>query len=141
MKNIVVALLALLVLTGCTTGQATRTSSNVYQPTDATKVQIFVEKPERAYEVVGLVGSKADGYASDDAVIRAMQKEAAELGANAIYMKGDIGVEHDVLGGKLKSARAVAIRWKTKSDDKAIAVTPTSNKPTTPKEEQIIPKE
>ena len=70
------------VFTGCvgTSGSGARTASHVYQPTISSNVEIFVEKPTKPYYVIGTVGSRGGEDASMDALIRAMQKEAAERG-------------------------------------------------------------
>lgn len=132
--------LAALALSACTTGSATRTSSAIYQPTSAAAVQILFEKPARPYEIIGQVGSRAANLASDDAIYRAMQKEAAEIGANAIYIQG-AGIEQETPWGYegYQRARALALRWKDAGGGSAYSVTPTSVKPTTPRATQIIP--
>ncbi len=132
--------LATLALSACTTGSATRTSGVIYQPTNAAAVQILFEKPSRPYEVIGQVGSRAARLASDDAVYRAMQKEAAELGANAILVQG-AGIEQENPWGanSYQRSRALALRWKGSGGGGAYSVTPTSVKPTTPRATQIIP--
>lgn len=137
--KIITGALIMIAIAGCTTGSATRTSSTTYQPTDSSSVEILFEKPDRPYTVIGHVRSDGSDIASDDAVYRAMQKEAAELGANAII------VNETVSGGFMemrnKRAGALAIRWKSGESKKKYAVTPTSTKPTTPEAEQIIPKQ
>jgi hypothetical protein len=132
--------LAALALSACTTGSATRTSGVIYQPTSSAAVQILFEKPERPYEIIGQVGSRGANLASDDAMFRAMQKEAAEIGANAIYVQG-AGIEQQTPWGNegYQRARALALRWKDASGGNAYSVTPTSVKPTTPRATQIIP--
>ncbi len=132
--------LATLALSACTTGSATRTSGVIYQPTNATAVQILFEKPSRPYEVIGQVGSRAASLASDDAIYRAMQKEAAEIGANAILVQGaGIDQEHPWGDYSYQRSRALALRWKDSGGGGAYSVTPTSVKPTTPRATQIIP--
>lgn len=72
-------------------------------------------------------------------MFRAMQKEAAELGADAILVGGD-GIKQEN-GAWKQSSRALAIKWNKGSSKLAYAVTPTSAKPTTPAAEQIVPKD
>jgi hypothetical protein len=135
------AVASLAGLTACTTGQATRTSSTIYQPTSSKSVEILFEKPDRPYTVIGQVGSQGSLIASDDAMYRSMQKEAAELGAHAIIVQGEgVKHEHDFWDGSYQRGRALAIRWKGGATQSTYSVTPTNIKPTTPKETQIIPK-
>lgn len=132
--------LAALALSACTTGSATRTSGVIYQPTSSAAVQILFEKPSRPYEVIGQVGSRAARLASDDAIFRAMQKEASEIGANAILIQG-AGIEQENPWGanSYQRSRALALRWKDAGGGNAYSVTPTSVRPTTPRATQIIP--
>jgi hypothetical protein len=132
---------AALALSACTTGSATRTSGVIYQPTNAAAVQILFEKPTRPYDIIGQVGSRAANLASDDAIYRAMQKEAAEIGASAILVQG-AGIEQETpwgYQGGYQRSRALALRWKDAGGGSAYSVTPTSVKPTTPRATQIIP--
>jgi hypothetical protein len=133
-------ILPLILLQACTTGSATRTSGNVYAPTRSESVQILFEKPTRPYEIIGQVGSKANMWASDDSVYRAMQKEAAEIGAHAILVQGT-GIEHEhSWGDSYQRSKALALRWRDGNPGGSpYSVTPTSVEPTTPRETQIIP--
>jgi hypothetical protein len=145
MKNPVYLIVTLIIgsitLTSCTTGSATRTSKEIYQPTDSASVEILFEKPTRPYKVIGFVGSHSSSMASDDAVFRAVQKEAAEIGAHAVLISD--GIDHkESYWESHKKAKALAIRWSDeKANTKRLAVTPTSTEPTTPEAEQIIPKQ
>ena len=135
-------LLLCLLMAGCsTTGGGTRTSGTVYQPTDAKSVQILFERPQRPYEVIGQVSSMGGGLASDDAMYRALQKEAAELGAHAVLVQNS-GVDFQDNGGfgGYKKGKALAIRFTDGySSGNSYAVTPTNISPTTPQATQIIP--
>ncbi|MDX6765539.1 MAG: hypothetical protein SFU85_01990 [Candidatus Methylacidiphilales bacterium] len=133
------AVLGLLALTSCTTGSAARTSSTLYQPTNSAQVEILFEKPARPYTVIGTVGSKASTLASDDAILRAMQKEAAELGAHAILVQGEGITQVSDWNGSYQKGRALALRWNEGAPSATYSVTPTSTTPTTPAAEQIIP--
>jgi len=127
-------------ITACTTGSATRTSSTIYQPTNSSQVEILLEKPTRPYTVIGTVGSKGDGLASDDALFRALQKEAAELGAHAVLVQGEgISQVNDFWNGSYQKSRALALRWNDGASQSTYSVTPTNTNPTTPASEQIIP--
>jgi hypothetical protein len=129
------------VFTGCvgTSGSGARTASHVYQPTISSNVEIFVEKPTKPYYVIGTVGSRGGEDASMDALVRAMQKEAAELGAHAIIMWTNQGINSQA---GIQSMQATAIRWQDeKMNTVPIPVTPTSTVPTTPAAEQIVPPE
>ena len=129
------------VLGACTTGSGTRTSADLYQPTDAAAVQILFEKPARPYKIIGQVSSYGAALASEDAVYRAMQKEAAELGAHAILIQGT-GVQEVQQWGdeNHKRAQALALRWTDqKKTTTEYSLTPDSITPTTPEAEQVIP--
>ena len=129
------------VFTGCvgTSGSGARTASHVYQPTISSNVEIFVEKPTKPYYVIGTVGSRGGEDASMDALIRAMQKEAAELGAHAIIIWTNQGINSQE---GIQSMQATAIRWQDeKMNTVPIPVTPTSTVPTTPAAEQVVPPE
>jgi hypothetical protein len=128
-------------LSGCvgTSGSGARTASHVYQPTISSNVEVFVEKPTKPYYVIGTVGSRGGEDASMDALVRAMQKEAAELGAHAIIIWTNQGLNSQA---GVQSMQATAIRWQDeKMNTVPIPVTPTSTVPTTPPAEQIVPPE
>jgi hypothetical protein len=141
MKNMKswVAILISVTLAGCgTVGGGTRASGSIYQPTEASSIQILFERPVRPHEIIGQVRGQGGFLASDEAVYRSMQKEAAELGAHAILVP--VGV--DLIDGYgSKRANALAIRYKDgRSSGETYAVTPTSTKPTTPEANQIVPR-
>ena len=139
LKFFLIGVFSLMIVSCGTIGGATRTSKTVYQPTNAASVEILWKEPRRPYDVIGQVRSNGGCLASDDAVYRSMQKEAAELGAHAILIQGQgVGLWNDC-GDKI--ARALAIRYTDgHGSNHQYAVTPTSTQPTTPQAEQIVPK-
>jgi hypothetical protein len=113
MKNIISISLILtaLILTGCATGEATRTSTTQYAATSPESVQILLEKPSRKYEVIGYVSGKGAHLASQDAVFNSMKEEAAKIGADAIYIQ-DVHEEAITAQGHMgKFGKALAIKW------------------------------
>ncbi|MDR2463958.1 MAG: hypothetical protein LBD30_09315 [Verrucomicrobiales bacterium] len=132
-----------VIVSGCTTGGGTRMSHGVYQPTHAASVAILFEKPGTPYFVVGAVSAFGAPAASEDAVYRAMQKEAAELGAHAIIILDGTGIRESsahMFGGADKKGKALAIRYGADiQGGGGFSLTPTSATPTTPRAEQVIP--
>lgn len=128
-----------ILFVGCgTVGGGTRTTSTIYQPTNAASIQILFEKPSRPYEIIGQVRGQGGALASDEAIYRAMQKEAAELGADAVLVP--VGVDLiDNYGSK--RANALALRYTDgRGSGHSYSVTPTSVNPTTPAATQVIPR-
>ena len=86
-RLILISLISIL-LVSCTTGSGTRTSRRLYQPTQASNVEILFREPKQAYTVIGPVSSFGAPIAAENAMYRAVQKEAAELGADAVLIEG-----------------------------------------------------
>jgi len=116
MKNLInlAFILVLSILTGCATGEATRTSSTHYAETDPKSVQILFEKPSKKYEVIGFVSGEGAKLASQEAVFNAMREEAAKIGADAILMRSDLVETTEWMGLNArpkKQGSALAIKW------------------------------
>lgn len=63
------------------------TGAEIYPPTEAENVQLYVAEPEQTYRVLGAVA--ADGIRQED-VLEYLQKRVTEIGADAvIQMKLD----------------------------------------------------
>ena len=87
------ALAALVAVTGCKT---VSTSSHQYlggptfPPTDPAQVQILREEPKQAHVKLGEVKAQpsSDGV-SNQQIEQALQKAAAKMGANAVFIAAD----------------------------------------------------
>jgi hypothetical protein len=90
--------------------------------------------------VVGPVSSFGAPIAAENAMYRAVQKEAAELGANAIIVEGPgIGRNYDGFR-RGKALQALAITWRAEDQGRGPhALSPTSTVSTTPDSNQVIP--
>ena len=111
MKIKTIALLAILAATVCITGcqvvDVTKTAKGFHAPTNPNEVEIFMTRPDRAYEELGTVIAR--GFASSDTAVmhNAIRAKAAPLGANAVVVTGT-GIDvHDK-----QYAIGVAISWK-----------------------------
>lgn len=102
-----------LILVGCTTADVTKTTSKTYAATNAQNIEMIFEKPTRQYEVIGYITGMGDAYTDQNSVFNTMKEKAAELGADAILIKGDMsaGNWYDT-GGWDKKGSALAIKWK-----------------------------
>ena len=81
-----------------------------YTPTDYEKIEIYVsETVEGEYTIVGEVIASAEDFNGSETSIKALKKEAAKLGANAVInLKMEIG--HGYFGNSVIS-KGVAIRY------------------------------
>jgi hypothetical protein len=129
-----------VVVSACTTGSGTRTSRRLYQPTESSHVEILFREPTRPFTVIGPVSAFGAPIAAENAMYRAVQKEAAELGASAIIIEGP-GIGPNYNGFRRgKALQALAIRWGTEYQGRgAHALTPTSTVSTTRDANQVIP--
>ena len=137
---IIIGLLCAVILSACTMGSGTRTSRRLYQPTKSSDIEILFREPTRPFTVVGPVSSFGAPIAAENAMYRAVQKEAAELGANAIIIEGP-GIGPNYNGFRRgKALQALAIRWGMEYQGRGPhALTPTSTVSTTRDANQVIP--
>jgi hypothetical protein len=121
-------------------GSGTRTSRRLYQPTHSSDVEILFREPTQPFTVVGPVSCVGAPIAAENAMYRAVQKEAAELGANAIIIDGP-GIGPNYNGFRRgKALQALAIRWGAEYQGRGPhAVSPTSTVSTTRDSTQVIP--
>ena len=133
MKTLVIVTITAVILSACTMGSGTRTSRRLYQPTQSSHVEILFREPTRPFTVVGPVSSFGAPLAAENAMYRAVQKEAAELGADAVIVEGSgIGRNYDGFR-RGKALQALAIRWGTDYQGRGPhALTPTSTVPDDP---------
>ncbi len=87
---------ALLFVTGCesslnTWGTTVPMGPKKYPPVSVESVMILFEAPTREYEQIGLVSSIGGMFASDGDMFKRMQKEAAQIGADAIIVRTEKG--------------------------------------------------
>ena len=129
-----------VILSACTMGSGTRTSRRLYQPTKSSDIEILFREPTRPFTVVGPVSSFGAPIAAENAMYRAVQMEAAELGANAIIIEGP-GIGPNYNGFRRgKALQGLAIRWGTEHQGRGPhALTSTSTVSTTPDSNQVIP--
>ena len=140
MRTIFVLTITSVILSACTTGSGTRTSRRLYQPTQSSQVEILFREPSRPFTVVGPVSSFGAPIAAENAMYRAVQKEAAELGADAVIIQGPgIGPNYDGFR-RGKALQALAIKWGVEYQGRGPqALSPTSTVSTTRNANQVIP--
>ena len=90
----IAAIVMWLFATGCSSslnvwGTTVPMGSKKYQPVSQESVMILFEAPTREYEQIGLVSSLGGMFASDGDMYKKMQKEAAQIGADAIIVRTD----------------------------------------------------
>jgi hypothetical protein len=140
MKTVVILTITSVILSACTMGSGTRISRRLYQPTKSSDVEILFREPTRPFTVVGPVSSLGAPLAAENAMYRAVQKEAAELGADAVIVEGP-GIGPDYNGFRRgKALQALAIKWGTEHQGHGPhALSATSTVSTTRDANQVIP--
>jgi hypothetical protein len=138
--SIIIGLLCAVALPACTMGSGTRTSRRLYQPTKSSDVEILFREPTKPFTVVGPVSSLGAPLAAENAMYRAVQKEAAELGADAVIVEGP-GIGPNYNGFRRgKALQALAIRWSAEDQGRGPhALSATSTVSTTRDANQVIP--
>ena len=140
--SIIIGLLCAVALPACTMGSGTRTSRRLYQPTKSSDVEILFREPTKPFTVVGPVSSLGAPLAAENAMYRAVQKEAAELGADAVIVEGS-GIKWQEFHGpgpRSKGLQALAIKWGTEYQGRGPhALSATSTVSTTRDANQVIP--
>ena len=142
MRTAVILAIASVLLSACTMGSGTRTSRRLYQPTQSSYVEILFREPTRPFTVVGPVSSFGAPLAAENAMYRAIQKEAAELGADAVIVEESGIMRNEIYGParRGKALQALAIRWGTENQGRGPhALSATSTVSTTPASNQVIP--
>jgi hypothetical protein len=142
MRTLIILAITSVILSACTTGSGTRTSRRLYQPTHSSGVEILFREPTRPFTVVGPVSSFGAPIPAENGLYRAVQKEAAELGADAVIVEG-AGVkwnESFTIPRRYKTLQALAIRWGVENQGRGPhALSVTSTVSTTPDANQVIP--
>jgi hypothetical protein len=83
-------LAAILPLAGCGSyGSKTRLTDTVYAPVPAAIVKVLFEKPDRPYEVIGVVSADGGTWTTPGQLYKKLQKCAADLGADAVLITGE----------------------------------------------------
>jgi hypothetical protein len=138
--SIIIALLCAVALPACTMGSGTRTSRRLYQPTKSSDVEVLFREPTKPFTVVGPVSSLGAPLAAENAMYRAVQKEAAELGADAVIVEGP-GIGPNYNGFRRgKALQALAVKWGTEHQERGPhALSATSTVSTTRDANQVIP--
>ena len=140
MHRLILISLISISLVSCTTGSGTRTSRRLYQPTQAANVEILFREPKQAYTVIGPGSSFGVPIAAENAMYRAVQKEAAELGADAVLIEGaGVGRNYDEFR-RGKALQGLAIKWGDEQQGVGPhALSPTSTVSSTRDANQVIP--
>jgi len=121
------ACLLIFVLGGCAATASFTQTGDTY-PAYQEPVKVFFEIPEVDYERVGIVSSQGGNVHSRADMLNAMQKKAAEYGANAIIVVSEQNKDELIFsasqfgafGGTAttKNASAVAVRIPTDSESR-----------------------
>lgn len=119
---------SVLTIAGCATASFTRTGQSY--PAFEGPVKIYFEVPDIEYERIGIVSSQGGQMQSRADMLKAMQEEAAEYGANAIIVISEktrenlvfSAGEYGAFGGTAteKNSSAVAVRVPQKKIDSQI---------------------
>lgn len=109
-----VLVLGVLLSAGCesmnTWGTTVPMGGKKYEPVPIESVMILFEAPSREYDQIGLVSSIGGVFASDGDMFKKMQKEAAQLGADAIIIR--TGDKHGPY--EYPKTNAIAIKYRQK---------------------------
>ena len=120
MKKISFLLLAILLFVGCVSTSFLQTADIIYEST--TSLEIYWEKPEKPYFIIGKISVSSDMYA-EDYLFELIKIEAMESGAHALIMF-DTSTEQEIVGipaygggtniipFQLITIKAMAIRFK-----------------------------
>jgi len=113
---IVLTCLTFSLLIGCASSESTRTGK-YYAPTSPESVEILFERPQKPYEVVGYIKSRGGKLNSQEDLFNSMKEEAAQLGADAVYLRGEMQESNDWnpqfgMMAQKKESSALAIKWK-----------------------------
>ena len=99
MRLTIFLIAAALTISGCSTwGYKTRIGEHTYPPVDYHKVKLITEKPDRPYEVIGIVSVQGGTIATAGDMYQKLIKSAAELGADAVILTGE-GANQAVMPG------------------------------------------
>jgi hypothetical protein len=123
-KNYSLGLLAVFALAGCISTNAVQLGEpRQYPATKPEEVQVFIKEADVKvdFDKVAIINAEGNySYASDEKMVNAMKKKAAQLGANAIIIgefKDPSTVEKiadAVVGvGGTKTGKVLAIRLKS----------------------------
>jgi hypothetical protein len=115
-------IVSLLLLAGCSTNMWIPVQTSPRASVPASHVQFLEAPPDRPFEVIGIITPPVDEYETEAEAVRAILKEAARHGADAIFIESQ--KEHEGWGfsagmfgasggsGMSTAYRAKAIIWK-----------------------------
>jgi hypothetical protein len=117
-RLLILSISALLLLTGCPAEMWIPIETVPRQAVAWERVQYLEAPPDRPYTVVGIITPEAGAYDTEAQAVRAMKKEAAKHGANAIFIESKDATSgwswRGTKGGSFKEweFRAKAIAYK-----------------------------
>lgn len=85
----------------------TKTTAMRYPRRPAAAVEVLTEKPKRPHEKIGMVSAIGAYWAMDSQLIRALQKQAGRMGADAVWHQN-----YGQAGGMYPRAYGEALKWK-----------------------------
>ena len=102
---------ALSLFLGCTTTSEKYYGNPEYSKTDPKNIEFLIDYPSRPYTEIGEIkGKGAALYTNDKDVKDAIRETAAEMGADAVVLRGK-AVKYDYWGLN-NERKALAIKWK-----------------------------
>lgn len=113
-KNISIffPLFLVIILSSCTSIDEKRYSGQRYTPTNPAQVEILTEFPTRPHIEIGEIkGTGSVAYHSASGVNEDIREAAANMGADAIVLRGRSKVDYDFWQGVSHQKKAIAIKW------------------------------
>ena len=110
-------------LSGCATADVMlMDTSKIYPPTE--NVHIIFEEPTRAYIIIAIIEGDGTQYNNQSQIVRAMQKKAAKIGADAIFFTSTEGqyVPTTTHANPVPGGQPITIAGGTKYKMKALAI-------------------
>jgi hypothetical protein len=117
-KLILPAFIAAALLTGGCVKKyvtVTKTTSGFFEPTDANFVKILKTQPTQKYEELGSVITAGWEMSNSSAMYNSIRTKAAQIGANAVYIRNEgVSIQPGGFGAaaSYRWAEGVAIKFK-----------------------------
>jgi hypothetical protein len=122
MKQLFTVLMAAILLTGCPAEMWIPIQTTPRQAVPLEHVAYLEVLPDKPYDVIGIITPPAGEYDTEAQAVKAMRREAAKHGADAIFVESQTessgwkfsGGPFGASGGSFKNAvfRAKAIVWR-----------------------------
>ncbi len=114
-KFTVLGILSFAFFSACTTTSEKKYSDHTYTKTNPKNIEILIDYPSRPYIEIGEIkGKGAALYTGDKDVKDAIRETAADMGADAVILRGK-SLKYDYWGLN-NERKAIAIKWKAGSD-------------------------